>query len=165
MERCVGERSCPLQDRIEDALFAAAAAFPDDIAIVDPERDVSYRELAGLVTAFAGNLTAAGVQPDDRVAIYLDKSLAAVVALYAVWCVGGIVVQANSLLRSRQVGHIVQHCGATVLLSCARLRSRLNAEVLHQCRFIDVASALAEPLEPDGFPGLSRAASERAAIL
>lgn len=159
------EHSSQTQARIEDALFDAASAFPDDIAIVDGQRYVSYRELAALVVTFARVLTDAGVRADDRVAVYLDKSLAAVVALYAVWSVGAVAVQANSGLRSRQVGHILQHSGAKVLLSSSRLHARLDDQALQQSQFIDIAAALAEMDGNDDTVRLPQATSKRAAIL
>lgn len=51
------------------------------IAITDGDRSMTYPELAGLVAKFSGQLVKAGVGRGDRVAIGLDRSLDAVIAI------------------------------------------------------------------------------------
>ena len=61
-------------------LDMSAAEAPDDLAVTDPQRDLTYRELAGETDAFANALAELGVDPGDRVALYLPNSTAFVAA-------------------------------------------------------------------------------------
>src|SRR5687768_11965907 len=70
---------------IHRRLWELAQQQPDGVALFDRERAVDYRELFELAGAFAGRLHAIGVAPGDRVAVLLDKSVEAVVALYGAW--------------------------------------------------------------------------------
>jgi acyl-CoA synthetase (AMP-forming)/AMP-acid ligase II len=56
--------------------------------------------LAGAVRALAADLAARGIKPGDHVAIFLDKTLDAPVALYGTWCAGAVAVPINEGLRS-----------------------------------------------------------------
>ena len=60
-------------------LERAAQSRPDSVALVDGDRSLTYAELDSLSTKLAATLAELGVVPGDRVGIYLDKSLEAVV--------------------------------------------------------------------------------------
>ena len=112
--------------RIEDALFAGAQRQPGATAVLDGTQTASYRDLANRVLRLADRLVSAGVEPNQRVVIYLNKTLDSVVALYAAWAAGAVAVPANEGLRSRQVQHIVTDSEATLVISEARKLSRLD---------------------------------------
>jgi len=98
-------------------LLEGARQSPNHPAIVEGERSVGYRELLARAQAFAGRLHVAGVRPGERVAVFLDKSVEAVVALYGAWTLGAVAVPINDGQRSPQVRHIVRHCQARAFVS------------------------------------------------
>ena len=100
-------------DRL-DRLVGLGAA--DSVALVDRQRQLSYAALEAEVSAVAAGL-AARISPGDRVAIWLPKSLEAVVAMLAVSRAGGVMVPINPVLRARQVEHILADSGARLLLT------------------------------------------------
>lgn len=138
--------------RIEDALFEAAGAWGDKTAVVDGPRAFDYATLARAAERWSGELVSAGVQPGDRVATFLDKSLEAVVALYAIWGAGGVVVPINESLRSTQVEHILQDSGSRVMISNAR---KLTA--IEPSAYEGVTVLTLELVEPGDRPDSSRA--------
>lgn len=85
-------------------------------ALFDRDRTLTHEELDRQVASVAAAL-AARIAPGDRVAIFLPKSLEAVVALFAVARAGGIAVPVNPLLKGPQVAHILQDSGAALLLT------------------------------------------------
>lgn len=111
---------------------------PRKQALVDGEQSWSYDELATLVRRCAAQLVERGLEPGDRVAVYLDKTAASVVALYATWLAGGVAVPVNEGLRSRQVEHIVRHSGSRVLVSHARKLRRLDTRAVEGVGVLDV---------------------------
>jgi natural product biosynthesis luciferase-like monooxygenase protein/amino acid adenylation domain-containing protein len=75
------------------ALFLAQAAVrPDAVALVSGERRTTYGELVARAGALAHRLSAAGVGPEVRVAVLLERSEEAVVAILAVLLAGGAYV-------------------------------------------------------------------------
>jgi acyl-CoA ligase (AMP-forming) (exosortase A-associated) len=106
--------------RIEDALRATAYRLPEKVAVVDGERRLTFAELERAAASLAAELASRGVRTGDRVAIFLDKTLEAVVALYGSWLAGGVAVPVNEGLRGRQVRHILDDSGCRILLSSPR---------------------------------------------
>jgi len=94
------------------------------IAIVDGPRRVTYAELLQRAERHGALLKEKGVRKGDRVVIFLQRSVEAVVALFGTWFAGGVAVIANDRLRSQQVHHIVRHSEASCVVTDDRqLRS------------------------------------------
>jgi acyl-CoA ligase (AMP-forming) (exosortase A-associated) len=148
---------------IHRRLWVRARLSPDETALVDGEHAISYRELLERAQALAGRLRAAGVEPGDRVAVFLDKSVEAVAALYGAWLTGAVAVPINDGQRSPQVRHIVRHCKAKAFVSRARLVRRLDGDVASGAAVIDVEGR-ATPSLPFETPAML-ADSAPAAIL
>jgi acyl-CoA ligase (AMP-forming) (exosortase A-associated) len=131
--------------RIEAPLRAAVYRAPTKIAVVDGDRALTFAELERAAAALAAELVGGGVGTGDRVAIFLDKTLEAVVALYGVWMAGAVAVPVNEGLRARQVRHILDDSGSRVLLTSARNRAGLDdaatAGVVHGAVELDRLAA------------------------
>jgi len=113
-------------------------------AVVHGEADLTYRDFLAAAEKLAGRLVAAGLQPGDRVGIFLPKSLAECVAIFAVSRAGGVFVPINASLKAAQVRHIVTDCGARVLVTSEELEGELRGPLE------DVAS-LTAILHPEPF--------------
>lgn len=105
----------------------AAARGPEQVAVVDGERGVTYGELRRLSARLAQALGAQGLRRGDRVGIYLDKSVEALVAMTAIAHAGGVFVNLNPQLKSVQASHIVRNCQVRMVIADA---ARLLAEPL-----------------------------------
>jgi acyl-CoA ligase (AMP-forming) (exosortase A-associated) len=148
---------------IHRRLLVRARLSPNEPAIVEREHTISYGALWQRARALAARLHAAGVEPGDRVAIYLDKSVEAVSALYATWLVGAAAVPIHDGQRSPQVRHIMRHCRAKAFVSRGRHVQRLDPNVTAGAALLDVddeaAAARCAPLDspaqlPDGAPAV-----------
>jgi len=144
-------------------LLERARQSPDQAAVVDRERKLDYRGLLEHAQLFAGRLHAAGVQRGDRVAVFMDKSMEAVTALYGTWLIGAVAVPINDGQRSPQVRHIVHHCRASAFVSRERLVRRLEPDVMEGAAIIDVDETLASSAPADTPASLSD--TDPAAIL
>jgi amino acid adenylation domain-containing protein len=101
-----------------------SAATADHVAIVDGARRVTYAELLRRAESHGALLKEQGIRKGDRVVIFLQRSVEAVVALFGTWFAGGVAVIANDRLRSQQVHHFVQHSEASCVVTDDRqLRS------------------------------------------
>jgi acyl-CoA ligase (AMP-forming) (exosortase A-associated) len=79
------------------------------------------KDLYANVIRWAQLLKEIGVEPDDRVGIYLKKSLDEVGVIFAVSCIGAIFVNIHPSNRLQQLQHILQDCDIRVLVSSPEL--------------------------------------------
>jgi amino acid adenylation domain-containing protein len=98
----------------------------DTPALTDGDRELTWHEYAEAATALAVALLAAGVEPGDRVAIVLPKSVDAFVAVHGVLRVGGVVVPVDWFAPPSYVADVIADAGAAVVVSAAT-GARLDA--------------------------------------
>ncbi|GAA1999656.1 acyl-CoA ligase (AMP-forming), exosortase A system-associated [Microbacterium ulmi] len=102
---------------IAELLRIAAHSAPDRIALSAPAGALAYAELADAADRLARALVALPLERGDRVAVFLEKRLETVVALFGIAAAGAAFVPVNPVLKPRQVAHIVGDSGATVLVT------------------------------------------------
>lgn len=105
---------------------------PDAEALSCRGESLSYGALQEQVTEVATGLQALGLQPGERVAIYLPKRFESVITIFATARAGGIFVPLNPLLKAPQVAHILKDSGASLLVT-SKDRARLLADTLPDC--------------------------------
>jgi fatty-acyl-CoA synthase len=107
---------------ISDFLERAALAYPDRVAAVDEPSaagslgTLTYRELAARVAGMAAWLDDLGVPVGGRVGIVSPNSAKFLIAFFGVSGSGRVLVPINFRLNEAEVGYIVDHSGAGVLL-------------------------------------------------
>jgi acyl-CoA ligase (AMP-forming) (exosortase A-associated) len=149
----IAEDFLPTTDRIEESLLEQAGCSPHQAAVVEGDAVCTYRELAARTQHVATQLLRRGLEPGDRVAIYLDKTTASVVALYGAWLAGGVAVPINEGLRSRQVEHIVRDSGSRLFLSEPRKLTRLDEGAVAGAEVLEVPDGVERAWTPLGQPG------------
>jgi amino acid adenylation domain-containing protein len=97
-----------------------AARTPDAVALVFADEQVSYAELDRRATRLAEELRAAGVGPDVRVGVCLERSVELVVALLGVLKAGGAYVPLDPSYPAEQLRHLVADSAPAVLLQPGR---------------------------------------------
>ena len=98
-------------------LERSARVFPDMTAVVYGKRRMSYRELCEASTGVARALRASGIQPGDRVAYLMPNLPEMLVAQFAVPLAGAVLVSVNTRLSDEEIAYILNHSGATVLVT------------------------------------------------
>ena len=150
-------------DRIERDLAATAARDGTRVAVDDGGSLHSWAELAARADAFAAALLARGLRPRDRVAVFLDKSADAVVALYGAWRAGAIAVPVYEGLKQRQLEYVLEHSEARFVATSARRRPLLGAAIARGVEAIE--PALAPARAATALPGELPGGAEPAVIL
>ena len=112
--------------------MATARLMPQQEALKSGSVSCSYGALAARIEAFADGLAAAGLVRQGRVAVYADKSIDLVAAMFGAACAGGVMVPVNPLLKPEQVGYILRDCNVAVLVTTAPRLASL-AQVLPAC--------------------------------
>lgn len=127
----------------------------ESVALVDRARRMTYAELDRAVAGVAAGL-AARLERGDRVAIWLPKSLEAVVAMLAAGRAGCVMVPINPVLKARQVAHVLADSGAALLLTHRARAALLPPGTIPVLTLEDdweaLAASSADGLDPDA-PG------------
>ncbi len=108
-----------MRTNLHHLITDAARTTPQALALTYRNQTVSYGEIWQQVQAVAVQLQDLGLRRGDRVAIYLEKRIETVVAIFAGSAAGGVFVPINHVLKPLQVGHILADCGARVLVTSA----------------------------------------------
>ena len=104
-----------------DFLVRAAYMYPEQPAMIDGGRRLTYAEVAERSWRLANALLDAGLQPGERVATLLFNSAPMLEAHFAVPAAGGVLVAVNNRLGSAEVEYILGHSGSRYLLLDAEL--------------------------------------------
>ena len=99
-------------------LVRAARVFPDHTAVLLGDQAVlSYRALAERAARLAGHFShTLGLEPGERVAVYMRNHTAYLEVLYAAWWAGLAVVPINAKLHPKEVAFILDDAQAAVLV-------------------------------------------------
>ncbi len=132
----VGEARC-----IHEQIAAQAEQTPEREALICG-RALSYAELVARARRLARRLRALGVEPNQPVAVCVERSLEMMVAVLAVLESGGAYLPLDPDHPPTRLAYIVEDAGATVVLTQSWLRTRIpgaGAGVTMVC--VDEASA------------------------
>lgn len=102
---------------IGDLIHRAALAYGDDIALVDEQRQMSFRELDVATDRVGHGLLQSGLRAGDRVAVILKQSIDSVVAYYALAKAGLVRVPLNTRETQDDHAYKIQDSGAVAVLS------------------------------------------------
>jgi len=104
---------------LHDAVLASCRRQGEKIALVDTScgRRLTYSEYGEIVETLARGLVAAGVQPAERIAIFLPNSWEFCAAYHAATLAGAIPTPMNPTYREREVRHQLGDSGAALLIT------------------------------------------------
>jgi acyl-CoA ligase (AMP-forming) (exosortase A-associated) len=130
--------------RIHELVAQSARQDPDAIALIHGDRQLSYADLDQAIAAGASDLVRAGLCRHERVAVYLDKCVEAVVGLLAASAAEGVFVPVNPHLKAGQVATMLADCDARVLITSRQRLSGLE-ETLSECPGLHTVVLIDEP--------------------
>jgi long-chain acyl-CoA synthetase len=103
--------------QVESFLELSAARTPEKTALVCNGRRFTYGELETRANRLAGSLIAGGVERGDRVAIYLENSVEAVISVFAILKAGAVFLVVNPTTKVDKLRYILNNCRATGLIT------------------------------------------------
>lgn len=128
---------------VADFLERAATVYPEREGVIDePDQpaeswgSLSYQELAGRAKAQAAGLDALGVGRGERVAVVSHNSARLLAAYSGVSGYGRVLVPINFRLTAAEVGYIVEHSGAKVLIVDPEVDDALSGVKVDGPRFV-----------------------------
>src|SRR5437016_9230439 len=111
------------------SLTDAADRVPDQIAVVDARRSMSYAELDRRANQLANLLRDTGVQRGDRVGLFLNKSVESIVGIYGILKAGAAYVPLDPFAPVARLAYIARNCEVRCLVTGQEKSSALGALV------------------------------------
>ncbi len=129
--------------RLDQILDTRRFRNPDKIAIVDGERRRTFGQIERDAEAFAGTLRALGVRRGDRVAVFMENSAEAVVALFGALKAGAVVCPLDPTLGPADLTFILNDSRALALVTQSTLADTTAAamRLAPSVRFVAVSGA------------------------
>ncbi len=152
---------------LHDLILPRARTDGSRTALIRGDVALDYAATAEGILEVAGGLARLGVRPGERVAVYLNKRIEAVLSYFGVSAAGAVFVPVNPSLKAAQVGHILRDCDCVALITTGAQGTSLG-EVLADCpalrRLVLLEPAEALPPLPPGAEAVEWAALAGAAI-
>jgi amino acid adenylation domain-containing protein len=132
---------------VHQVFEANAAAQPDAIALVCEHMQLSYSELNERANALAYRLLALGVQPDQRVAICVERGVDMVAGLLGILKAGAAYVPLDPAYPAERLAFMLADSAPVALVTQSALQPHLPALALP----VIVTDAQAEPGSAGGY--------------
>lgn len=105
---------------LETFLEQSALRSPAKVALVCGNRRWTYADVDQAANQLAHGLLAAGIQRGDRVAVCLENSFEAVVAIFAILKAGAVFVMVNPTTKSDKLATLLNNSRASALIAFGR---------------------------------------------
>jgi amino acid adenylation domain-containing protein len=103
--------------QVEQFLEDSARRFPDKIALICGERRLTYREVDAACNRMAHGLERLGLRRGDRATVWLENSVEAVLAVFAILKAGGVFMMVNPTTKVEKLEFLLNNSEARVLIS------------------------------------------------
>ncbi|QYK69497.1 non-ribosomal peptide synthetase [Paenibacillus sp. S02] len=120
------EADYPRQQTIHGLFEEQAELYPDNVAAVMNERQLTYRELNERSNRLARKLREAGLEADQLVAILAERSLDMVVGILAILKAGGAYVPVDPDYPEERIRFMIEDSGAPLLLIQKHLHEKTD---------------------------------------
>jgi len=133
---------------IANWLHATALSNPEAPALFSgSELKADYHQFAKHASSIGAAMkNEYGIQPGDRVAIFMKNRIEYLKIFYAVWWIGGVVVPINNKLHTREAAWIIENSQAGLLFSDEG-GVYASSDLPAGCREIGVDTALYQEME------------------
>ncbi|MFP2903720.1 amino acid adenylation domain-containing protein [Pyxidicoccus sp. 3LFB2] len=142
-------REVPQPHSVHGLFEAQVARRPDAIAARFEARGLTYRELDARANQVAHHLRSLGVQPGQRVGLFLERSLELLVGLLGILKAGAAYVPLDPLYPSERLAHILDDSGVALLLTELEMTALVPT---HRVKTMLLADAADAPFIPPELP-------------
>lgn len=123
---------------LHQLLQHSAQADPTKEAVRHKGNALTYGDLDAQSTRLAATLQQGGVVRGDRVGIYLDKSLEAIVAIFGILKAGAVYVPLDSAAPRSRIAFIAENCQMKGIISTDRKMMTLRRDEAEKLTTVQV---------------------------
>jgi fatty-acyl-CoA synthase len=109
-----------------DLLLTAADRYPDTLALVFPESQLTYAQLAERALRRARSLRALGVRPRDHVGILMHTCPQFVELFFAIAFCGGVIVPINARYKAAELAYVIENGDLVTVLTTDAVADQVN---------------------------------------
>src|SRR5579871_2504094 len=102
--------------QVESFLEDSARRYADKTALVCGGSRLTYGEIEDKANRLANSLIAQGVERGDRVCVYLDNSVEAVISIFAILKAGAVFLAINPTTKAEKLAYVLNNCRAKGLI-------------------------------------------------
>lgn len=125
-------------------LERSARLHPDKIALVCGPRRLSYRELDEASSQVAAALRASSVKRGDRIVIFLENSVAAVLSIFGILKAGATIVPIGRTVKADKLAHIINDCAPVAIIADERAAAIVN-DAVARCPAVQSVVVVGDP--------------------
>jgi long-chain acyl-CoA synthetase len=101
---------------VNNFLEYSTQRFPDKVALIHQDNKLTYAEIDSMANRLAAVLIDVGIERGDRVAVYMDNSIEAVVTIFAALKAGAAFMVINHTTKTEKLEYILNNSRAKTLL-------------------------------------------------
>jgi len=133
---------------VHELFFSTLRDKPESIALKEGAIELDYQGLSKEIGRASSLYLSLGLERWERVAVYLEKRIDTVLALFGAAAAGGVFVPVNPLLKPEQVSHIFNDCNVRILVTSPE-RFGILRPILQHCRDLRAVVLVGDkPSEP-----------------
>ncbi len=130
-----------------ELLQRAATKWPNTIALVTDDIQVTYAELYKRSALLTKYLAAQGIKPGDRVGVLFSNSINFFIAYYGAWQTGAVIIPLNIFLTPVELAQIVEHAKPSLIIGEKERMDGLKVRLMNEEELEKIVSA--DDHEPD----------------
>jgi fatty-acyl-CoA synthase len=111
---------------IGDVLLTSADRYPDKLALVLPERQLTYAQLVARALKRARSLQALGVRPHDHVGILMHTCVEFAELFFAIAFCGAVVVPINARYKANELAYVIENGDLVTVITTDAVADQVN---------------------------------------
>ncbi len=110
-----------------EMLVHAAKHYPENVAVVSKDTNLTYRELDALTNSFANALLEQGVSKGQKVGLFMTNRPEYIISWFAIARIGAVISPLNPSYKEREVAYQLENCEAVAVVVQQELLPLLEA--------------------------------------
>lgn len=119
----------PTSKRLHHLIEETAERYENQVAVICEQRELSYGELNAQANRLARYLCSMGIQPEQLVALFLDKSELLIITILSVWKSGAAYVPIDPAYPDDRVRFALDDTKTQIVIANGRHAERLQREI------------------------------------
>lgn len=100
----------------DEMLVRTAERFPENIAVISKDVNLTYRELDALTNSFASALLAQGVSKGQTVCLFMTNRAEYLISWFAIARIGAVISPLNPSYKEREVAYQLDNSEAVAVI-------------------------------------------------
>lgn len=116
---------------VQNFLEESARRLPDKIALICGNNRFTYAEINQKADSLAAYLCSLGVQRQNRVAVFLENSVEAVISIFGILKADAIFLMLNPTMKAAKLSYILKDCSVRALIADEKKRKTVEEAISH----------------------------------